>query len=122
MQSILNLPPRFNEPEIIFFLGAGVLIVLLMWVVHRGVDYCCLRHAWRYSRRNGVQVIRSRWRPECEASGIKTEFTLIELDCLDDRKQRKIVRLLVWVFGVRKVLSHENYPEALDATWPRRET
>jgi hypothetical protein len=46
-----------------------------------------------------------------EQFGPKTEFTIVELDCLDAQKQRKLIRLLVWLFGVREVLSIEPFPE-----------
>jgi len=50
---------------------------------------------------------------------VKTEFTIVELDCLDAQKQRKLIRLLVWLFGVRKVLSNEIYPDSHDEQWPQ---
>jgi hypothetical protein len=52
-------------------------------------------------------------------SGVKTEFTIVELDCLDGQEQRKLIRLLVWVFGVRKVLIDEIYPDSYDEQWPQ---
>jgi hypothetical protein len=54
-----------------------------------------------------------------DQSGVKTEFTIVEVDCLDGQKQRKLVRLLVWVFGIRKVLSDEIYPDSYDKQWPQ---
>lgn len=54
-----------------------------------------------------------------DQSGTKTEFTIIELDCLDLQKQRRLLRLLVWVFGIRKVLSDEIYPDSYDEQWPQ---
>ncbi len=49
---------------------------------------------------------------------VKTEFTIVELDCLDGKGQRKLVRLVVWVFGVKSVLCHEDYPTDFDEKWP----
>ena len=54
-----------------------------------------------------------------DQSGAKTEFTIVELDCLDFQKQRRLIRLLVWVFGIRKVLSDEIYPDSYDEQWPQ---
>ena len=51
--------------------------------------------------------------------GLKTEFTIVELDCLGRQKQRKLVRLLVWVLGIRKVLSDDIYPDSYDEQWPQ---
>jgi hypothetical protein len=39
----------------------------------------------------------------------------MEIDCLDDQKQRRLLQLLVWPFGVRRVLSEEAFPEPEDA-------
>jgi hypothetical protein len=52
--------------------------------------------------------------------GVKTEFTLVQLDCLDGQKQRRLILLRVWLFGVRKLLSDEKYPEAYDSQWPQK--
>lgn len=52
-------------------------------------------------------------------SGGKTEFTIVELDCLDLQKQPKLIRLLVWVFGIREVLIDEIYPDSYDEQWPQ---
>lgn len=55
---------------------------------------------------------------EFEPSGVKTEFTLVQLDCFDTQKQRRLVLLRVWPLGVRKLLSDEKYPESYDEQWP----
>lgn len=54
-----------------------------------------------------------------DASGLKTEFTIVELECLDDQKKRKLIRLLVWIFGICRVLNDEIYPDAFDEQWPQ---
>ena len=92
----------------------GILGVLLMYAVHCALDRCCVRHARRFCRRKGLEVRRSRAGMAFDQSGVKTEFTIVEVDCLDGQKQRKLVRLLVWVFGIRKVLSDEIYPDSYD--------
>jgi hypothetical protein len=33
---------------------------------------------------------------------------LVQLDCFDARKERRLVLLLVWPFGVRKLVSDES--------------
>jgi hypothetical protein len=35
------------------------------------------------------------------------------------QKHRKLIRLLVWVFGIRMVLSDEIYPDSYDEQWPQ---
>jgi hypothetical protein len=60
---------------------------------------------------------------EFEPSGdrrVKTEFTLVQLDCFDAQKQRRLVLLRVWLLGVRKMLSDEMYPERYDEQWPQK--
>jgi len=49
---------------------------------------------------------------------LKTESTRVQLDCFDAQRQRRLVLLLVWPFGVRKLLSDEIYPESYDSEWP----
>ena len=49
---------------------------------------------------------------------LKTESTRVQLDCFDAQGQRRLVLLLVWPFGVRKLLSDEIYPESYDSEWP----
>jgi hypothetical protein len=104
---------------ILVFVVVGILGLLLMYAVHCALDYCCVRHARRFCRRNDLEVCRSRAGMAFDQSGVKTEFTIVELDCLDGQKQRKLVRLLVWVFGIRKVLNDEKYPESFDEKWPQ---
>jgi hypothetical protein len=91
-----------------------VLAVPLGYLVHCGLNYCCLVYARRFCRRQGFKIIRWRCGPALEQSGVKTEFTLVELDCLDGQNQQRLVRLLVWLFGIHRVLSDEKYPESRD--------
>lgn len=95
----------------------------LLWVVHFSLDRVCISHARRFCNRSGLDIRRVRCRPAFEPSGnksIKTEFTLVQLDCLDDQNQRRLVLLLVWPFGVRKLLSDELYPDSYDSQWPQK--
>src|SRR6266705_536541 len=92
-------------------LGIPALIYLL-WAVHCTLDRVCVRHARRFCRRNGLAICRVRCQPAFERSGVKTESTLVQLDCFDAQKQHKLVLSLVWPFVVRKMLSAEKYPES----------
>jgi hypothetical protein len=97
-------------------------LIYLLWVVHCTLDRVCLRHTRRFCRRHGLEIYRVRWQPDFELSGgkrLKTEFTQVQLDCFDAQKQRRLVLLLVWPFGVRKVVSDEVYPESYDTQWPQ---
>src|SRR6185295_1078452 len=89
-----------------------------LWVVHCILGKLCVKHAERFCRRIGLEVRRARWQPEFEPSGVKTEFTLVQLDCFDAQKQRRLVLLSVWPFGVRKTISYEEYPQSYDTQWP----
>ena len=74
----------------------GILAVMYAYVVtHIMLDRLCVRHAQRFCRRNGWEFRRARWQPELDPSGIKTEFTLVQLDCLDAQKHRRLVLLSV---------------------------
>ena len=55
-------------------------------------------------------------------AGYKTESTLVQLDCLDSQGRRKLVLLLVWPFGVRRLVSDEIYPDFYDEQWPQPST
>lgn len=94
-------------------------LLYLVWVVHCALDRVCVRHARRFCRRIGLEVSRVRWQMAFEKTGVKTEFTLVQLDCVDAQKRRKLVLLLVWPFGVRKLVSEEEYPESYDEQWPQ---
>ena len=108
-----------NKDTVIVLIMGGVLVLPLFYAVHCGLDYCCVRHAKRFCRRKGFDVCRFRWKPAFNNRGIKTEFTLVELDCFDVQKERRLVRLLVWPFGVRRVLIDDMYPDNYDIEWPQ---
>jgi hypothetical protein len=88
-------------------IAAAFLGILLFPFVHVGLQHLCVLHARRYCRRRGLTPIRSRSGTAFDASGMKTEYTVVELDCRDTNGNTKRVRLLVWVFGVRKILEDE---------------
>jgi hypothetical protein len=52
-------------------------------------------------------------------TGAKSEFTFVQLDCVDAQQQRRLVLLLVSPFGVRKLESDAIYPESYDSEWPQ---
>jgi len=93
--------------------------IYLLWFVHCTLDRVCMRHARRFCSRSGLDIRRVRCQPAFEQSGVKTESTLVQLDCFDTQKQRRLVLLLVWPFGVRKLVSDEIYPESYDSQWPQ---
>lgn len=103
-----------NPVLIMLMIVAGVLALPMYVLVHRGVNYCCLVHASRFCRRNNFELTRWRCRYEFDRSGVKTESTVVELDCLDASGERRLLRLRVWLFGVRSMLSNEPYAEPED--------
>ena len=109
---------RMNAAEIFFIVIAGIFGVPMMYAVHLGLSYCCLRYAQRFCKQHGYAVSRWRRGTAFDQSGTKTEFMLVELDCLDAQRQRKLIRLMVWLFGIRKVLYDDAYPESHDEQWP----
>ncbi len=107
----------------LFVVGIPALIYLL-WFVHRALDRVCVVHARRFCRRHSLEVGRVRWQMEFERRpdgrrGVKTEFTLVQLDCFDSQKQRRLVLLRVWPLGIRKLVSDDVYPEGYDSQWPQ---
>lgn len=110
---------------ILAFVLVGVpALVYLLWFTHRALDRVCVRHARRYCIRQGLEVSRVRWQMEFErrpdgSRGVKTEFTLVQLDCLNAQKQRRLVLLSVWPLGVRKTVSDEPYPNSYESQWPQ---
>lgn len=111
-------------PRVLIIAGYVVAIpalIYLLWVVHCTLDRVCVWHARRFCSRQGLEISRVRYQPAFEPSGgkrVKTESTLVQLDCFDAEKQRRLVLLMVWPFGVRKLVSNEIYPESYDSQWP----
>ena len=65
---------------IVALVGVGIPAVMYAYVVtHLMLGRLCVRHAQRFCRRNGWEFRRARWQPEFEPSGVKTEFTLVQL-------------------------------------------
>jgi hypothetical protein len=113
-------------PQVILIVALVVVgvpaMMYLLWVIHRTLDRVCVGHARRFCKRQGLEISRVRWQMEFEPSGnkrVKTEFTLVQLDCLDGQKQRRLVLLRVWPLGVRGKLRDEEYPESYDEQWPQ---
>ena len=97
---------------VILIVVASIVALLVFYFIHRGLEYCYLLHARRFCKKHDFEIVRWRCGPAFDESGVKTEFTVFELDCLDVQKQRKLVRLSVWIFGIRKILSGETKPSA----------
>jgi len=94
-------------------------VICLLWFSHLLLGLLCVRHARRFCGRSGLEFHRARWQPQFDSSGVKTEFTLVQLDCLDADKWRRLVVLSVWPFGVRKTVSDDPYPDHYDSQWPQ---
>lgn len=92
------------------WVAIGVLVLGLHWIVHCGLERCYLRLAHRFCQKRGLTISRSRCGPAFDDRG-KTEYSIVELDCVHPQEGRQLIRLLVWIFGVRKVLSIEPFPE-----------
>jgi hypothetical protein len=108
-----------STPMILALILIGLpALIYLAWLVHCALDRLCIRHARSFCRRNALKISRARCHPAFEESGAKTEFTLVQLDCFDTQNHRRLVLLLVWPFGVRRLLSDGLYPESYDNQWP----
>lgn len=97
-------------------IGLAVALIpcslLLLWLVHGALQRVCVGHARRFCRRRGFHANRVRWRPAFDETGVKTEFTLVQLDCFDPQKERRLVTLLAWPFGVWKQVGDEVFPDS----------
>ena len=91
-------------------LAIGFPIIQLYWCVHCGLEHCYLWFGRRFCKKRGLAVSRCRCGPAF-IGNVKTEYSIVEFDCADPQQGRTLVRLLVWIFGVRKVLSIEPFPE-----------
>ena len=108
---------------IVAVFAVGIAGMYLMYFVHLALDQVCVRHARRFCGRHGLEIRRVRWQPAFRTSGgkrVKTEITLVQLDCFDCQKQRKLVLLAVWPLGLREVVSNEPYPASYDEQWPQK--
>ena len=97
---------------------AAPVALIAFGVAHIMLGRLCVRHARRFCSRSGLVTRRARWQPQFDESG-KTEFTLVQLDCIDAQNQRRLVLLSVWPFGYRKTVSDEPYPDDYDTQWPQ---
>jgi hypothetical protein len=104
--------------EVMLIIAAGILALPAFVLVRHGLEYCYLLHARRFCTKNDYKVVRWKRGPAFDNSGVKTEFTAFELDCVDAQGQRKLVRLLIWLFGIRKVLTDEVWPQSEDESPP----
>jgi hypothetical protein len=112
MSGLASLTPAASPLTIaIVFIAVGVLAISALVLAHFGLIYVYLLYARRFCRKHGLTLVRWRCGPAWDASGVKTEYTLFYLDCLDDRRQQRSVRLLIWIFGVHEVVSPGAPPE-----------
>jgi len=99
---------------------AGLMVVVVLLFPLTGflfnfahsllLHYRYIPHARRWCQKSGFKVDRWRTYYAFDKSGIKTEFTAVELDCVDGNGQRRFVFLLVWLFGVKTVLGASEFP------------
>ncbi len=87
---------------IVKFILFAVLSLLLWGVVHSTLERFYLWRAQKFCRKRGLTVSRCR-------HGRCQESVLVELDCRDEGQRRLLVRLLVWIFGIREVLAIEDF-------------
>lgn len=88
--------------------SAGVLILFV--AVNRSLRSLCVRHAKRFCRRRGLKVESIGYGTEFDSSGVKSEYTLVEVGCVDDQNQRRLLLLSVWLFGIHRIVREEVFP------------
>jgi hypothetical protein len=88
----------------------GLCAILSLALVHWGLQQLYLFYARRFCQKVGLTPLHSRSGPAFDVFGMKTEFTIVEVECRNADQSIKIIRLLVWIFGVRRVLKPEQPP------------
>ena len=99
---------------VIVFGLVGLAVSYFTYLVNCTLNRICVWHAKRFCKRNGLAAQRASWQMEFELRpdgrrGVKTEFTVVQLECFDSQNQRRLVSLRVWLFGVRKMLGDEKH-------------
>ena len=92
---------------IVASIAVVILSLVLFVVVHAGLGRLYLAYIRRFCRKRGLSISRIR-------HGRMGEGVLVDLDCLDADQRRRLIRLLVWIFGIRQVLRNEDWAE----DWP----
>jgi hypothetical protein len=85
--------------ELVVAVVAIPLSLYLFYAVHLALKSCCFWHARRYCHGNQLKINRLRHDPEIDKTGVKTEFTVIDIDCADAQENRRFIRLFglaVW--------------------------
>jgi hypothetical protein len=96
-------------------LGLLALMALFLgyWVHVSLIKHCYLWHARRFCRRHNLKILR--WQAgycfeESHGRRVKTELTALALDCRGSHGERRVVNLLVWVFGVKVAYGFPGFP------------
>jgi hypothetical protein len=113
---VVLLPPALGSigirarTSLIIVLVVWVIVGLPMWwLIHCFLQHAYVRMACRFCRKRGMVV--SRYRSVCAKNNVRTEQTLVELDCVHPQNGRQIVRFVVWGLGIRRKVSIEPYQE-----------
>jgi hypothetical protein len=103
------------SPNTWVLIGAASLIFPLLgyWAHVSLINYCYLRHARRFCRRNNLGILR--WRAgDCFAEShgrrVKTELTAFAMDCRTVHGERRVVTMLVGVFGIKVAYGFPGFP------------
>lgn len=93
---------------VVLVLVLGIITLPLYWLTHILLQSWYQFLARRWCARQGMTPLRWRSGPEFDSTGIKTEFTVVEVECDHPEDGRKYVQLRIWVFGVRQVFVNSN--------------
>ena len=100
-----------SNTEIFVLIGAALVSLPLLFLVHSILNRVCFRHVKRYCIANNIEIAGWRTSPEFDNRGTKTENTQIEVYTFSDRQEKRVLRFIVWAFGIRSVSEHPFDPE-----------
>lgn len=88
----------------VFFILSFIFALLCGYFAHCLLEkYCFLKQARRFCRKHGFEPERWVYGIAFEPSGVKTEYYLFLISCLNKNKRRRMVQLLVSPFGVKAI-------------------
>ena len=91
---------------LVLLLASALVIFTCLWgawKVHCLINRCCWHYAVRHCRKNNLEFLGAKVSPAFK-NGVKTEYTAVVCKCRDTAGNLKLVCVIAWIFGIRKVV------------------